>query len=254
MDPDPGFARSVRAAFPKAFIVGRRFVASQPLDNPAAQGTAFADYVAQLGVPLKGVVNAWMSYNEVTSYHSPTDNNYAAWNTFQVAFAQQLQGHYGLDAVAGNDGPGAVQPAEYVKYFAPAIRASHYFGVHAYTLPDTPSMRQGDGPATMLRYRQIHDTLVQAGITPPPFILTETGLYNGFRGTESDAAAAADLIWFDAQMNSDPYVIGQTVFGLFDTGNQQWARFNVAGSDLATLIGNYNSCEASHPCPPGVQG
>ncbi len=254
MDPDPGFARSVRAAFPRAFIIGRRFVTDQPLDNPAARGSAFADYVAQLALPLKGVVNAWMSYNEVTSFTSPSQNNYAAWNTFQVAFAQQLQGHYGIDAVAGNDATSAVQPADYAKFFLPAIAASHYFGVHAYTVADAPSMQQGTGPASMLRYRQIYTALVQADAKPPPFILTETGLYNGWHGVEADAAMAADFIWLNSELEKDNYVIGQTAFGLFADGNQQWSGFNVAGSLLATLVGNYNSCEPSHPCPPGQQG
>jgi len=254
MDPDPGFARSVRSAFPRAFIIGRRFVSPQPLDNPAARGSAFADYVAQLALPLKGVVNAWMSYNEVTSYASPTQNNYAAWNTFQVAFAQQLQGHYGIDAVAGNDATSAVQPADYVKYFQPAIAASHYFGVHAYTLADAHSMQQGTGPASMLRYRQIYAALVQAGVQPPPFILTETGLYSGWHGVASDAAMAADYIWLNSELDQDNYVIGQTAFGLFADGEQQWADFNVSGSTLETLVGDYNSCEPSHPCPPGQQG
>jgi hypothetical protein len=253
MDPDPDFARSVRAAFPKAFIVGRRFVTSQPLDNPAARGAAFADYVAQLAAPLKGVVNAWMSYNEVTSFTSPTQNNYVAWNTFQVAFAQQLQGHYGIDAIAGNDGTSAVQPAAYVQYFLPAIRASHYFGVHAYPPADAHSMQQGSGPAAMLRYRQIHDALAQVGVTPP-FILTETGLYDGWHGVEGDAGMAADFIWLNNELEQDSYVIGQTAFGLFPDGEQQWGRFNVANSFLETLIGNFNSCEQSHPCPPGQQG
>lgn len=254
MDPDPGFARSVHAAFPKAFIVGRRFVSNQPLDNPAVRGAAFADYVAPLAVPLKGVVNAWMSYNEVTSFTSPGQNNYAAWNTFQVAFAQQLQGHYGIDAVAGNDATSTVQPSDYVKYFLPAINASHYFGVHAYTMADAHSMQAGSGPSAMLRYRQIHDALVQAGAKPPPFILTETGLYAGWQGVESDAEMANDFIWLTGELDKDQYVIGQTAFGLFDSGNQTWGHFNVSDSLLETLVGNFNSCEPAHPCPPGQQG
>src|SRR5205823_2580672 len=48
MDPTEGWARRVRACFPKAFIVGRRYLneASQPLDDPDARGAAFADVVA----------------------------------------------------------------------------------------------------------------------------------------------------------------------------------------------------------------
>jgi len=254
MDPTVDFARQVRQAYPHAFIVGRRFVSNQPLDNPAARGAAFADYVAQLATPLKGVVNAWMSYNEVSGFTSQADNNYADWNNFQVAFAQRLQGTYGVDAVAGNEGPSAVAPADYPKYFAGAISASHYFGVHAYAPPDAHSIRQGIGPAGVLRYRQIHDALAQAGVKTGPFILTETGLFNGWRGVESEADAAADFIWLAGELDKDPYVIGQTVFGLFDPGNQQWQGFNVASTSIPVTIGDFNSCEPAHPCPPSQQG
>lgn len=248
MDPTVDFAKAVRQAYPKAFIVGRRYVAKQPLDNPDARGAAFADYVAQLAVPLKGVVNAWVSYNEVSGFTAADDNNYADWNRFQVAFAQRLQGTYSVDAVAGNDGPGAVSPEDYVKYFAGAIRASHYFGVHAYPPPTVHSMREPAGQAAMLHYRQIHDALTAAGITPPPFILTETGLYDGWRGVEDDANMAADFIWLTGELDKDSYVVGQTAFGLFDPGNSQWQKFNVAGSTLEQLVGDYNSCSPAHPC------
>jgi hypothetical protein len=244
----------VRGAYPKAFIVGRRYAASQPLDNPAARGAAYADYVAQLAVPLKGVVNAWMSYNEVNGFTSHTDNNYADWNAFQLAFAQRLQGAYGVDAVAGNDAPGAVQPEDYAKYFAGAIGTSHYFGVHAYPPPDVHSLRQGAGPAAMLRYRLIYSALAQAGIKSGPIILTETGLLEGWRGQESEADAAADFIWLAGELDKDPYVIGQAVFGLFEPGNQQWDRFNVAGTSIEDLVGYYNSSVPAHPCPPGQRG
>ena len=253
MDPTVEFARTIRATYPKAFIVGRRYVPDQRLDNPAGRGAAFADAVAQTALPLKGVINAWMSYNEVAAIY-PTGNNFADWNVFQVAFAQRLQGTYGIDAVAGNDGPGAVEIGDYVKYFAGAIAASHYFGVHAYPGPDVHSLRQAGGPAAMLRYRRIHDALAAAGVKTPPFILTETGLYDGWRGVESAEDMAADFIWLDGELEKDPYMLGQTVFGLFDPTNQQWQRFNVAGTAIEDVVGTYNSCTTAHPCPPGLTG
>lgn len=254
MDPTIDFARAVRAQFPKAFIVGRRFVANQPLNDPANQGRAFADYVAQLAVPLKGIVNAWMSYNEVSSYTSPTQNNYAAWNTFQVAFAEELHGHYGIAAVAGNDGTQAVTPEDYVRYFRGAITASQYFGMHEYTPPGDDSMQNGPGQAAMLYYRQVYAALVEAGIHPPPFVLTETGLYQGWRGHVSDEQMLNDLVWLTRQLNATPYVIGQAVYGLFPPGDGQWQAFNVGSTILEQEVGYYNSCMPSHPCPPGQQG
>ncbi|MCL4509295.1 MAG: hypothetical protein M1296_07195 [Chloroflexi bacterium] len=254
MDPSPDFARVVRAQFPKAFIIGRRYVANQPLNDPAAQGRAFADYVAQLAVPLRGVVNAWMSYNEESSYTNPAQNNYAAWNTFQVAFAGELHGHFGIAAVAGNDATEAVTPEDYVKYFSGAIEASQYFGVHEYTPPGVSSMQSPAGQQAMLRYRAIYSALVKAGIHPPPFILTETGLYNGWRGQVSDEQMVQDWEWLTSQLDADPYVIGQTAYGLFPPGSGQWERFNVGSTILERDIGYYNSCTPAHPCPPGEKG
>ena len=56
----------------------------------------------------------------------------ARYNRFQVAFAHRLQDVYGVAVVAGIDGSGAVEPEDYPRYFADAIRASRYFAVHAW--------------------------------------------------------------------------------------------------------------------------
>lgn len=248
LDPTVEFAKSVHAAYPKAFIVGRHFVANEPLDNAGARGASFADEIAATAVPLKGVVNAWMSYNEVSGYTSPSDNNYAAWNAFQVAFAQRLQGTYGVDAVAGNDGPGAVDPSDYARFFATSIGASRYFGVHAYAPVGVHSFQEPNGKAAMLRYRAIHDALQRAGIKSGPFILTETGLSDGWRGQQTEEAAAADFIWLTSELDKDPYVLGQATFGLFLPDNERWKNYNVAGTLIEQIVGDYNTCGPPHPC------
>src|SRR5262245_58055756 len=91
MDPSEGWARRVRSTFPSAFVVGRRYLseAAQPLDNPEARGAALADWVAELGHRLRGIVNAWVSYNEVTSHDDR--QGYRLYNRLQVAFARRLQ-------------------------------------------------------------------------------------------------------------------------------------------------------------------
>ncbi|MBI4301406.1 MAG: hypothetical protein HY664_02225 [Chloroflexi bacterium] len=235
MDPDPGFARDVRRCFPKAFIVGRRFMSSQPLDNPQLRGEQVADYVAELAVPLKGVINAWVSYNEVVG--SSDFAAYQAYNTFQVVFAQKLQGVYGVDAVAGNDGVGVVAPDDYAKYFAEAIAASKYFGVHAYAPQGANTMRQ-DAEHYVLRYRAIYNSLYRAGIQHGPFILTESGLWNGWRGVTSENSMAKDFLWLADETEKDDYVIGQAIFGLF--ANKEWQDFDVADSSaILDALGGY---------------
>jgi hypothetical protein len=237
MDPTVDFAKQVRQMFPKAFIIGRIYATSQPLDNPAARGTAFADRVAVTAVPLKGIVNAWMSYNEVS--HGEDPSNLIAYNTFQVAFAHQLQDHYGIAAVAGNDGPRSVPANLYPKYFAGAIEASRYFGVHAYPDDGIRSLRDPKAASQIFYYRQIHQALEAAGIKSGPFIITEVGLYNGWRGVTDDTSMAQDFIWYADQINPDPYVLGMTVFGLFTS--DRWAPFNIAGSIIPQMLGDYNT-------------
>ncbi|HZR00892.1 MAG TPA: hypothetical protein VFC93_18975 [Chloroflexota bacterium] len=231
MDPTPGFAHRVRQQHPNAFVVGRRFkpVDQQPLDNPDAQGALFADWVAELAVPMQGDVDAWMSYNEVLG--SPPSAAYDAYNRFQVAFARRLQYGYGIPAVAANDGPGVVEPADYPRYFGDAIRISEYFGVHAYAPPGDASLKK-DPQQFMLRYRRIHDALEAAGIHGKKMVITESGVGDGFRlGVASGEQMAAGFAWFTSELRKDPYMIGQAAFGLFDSTGP-WAAYDLTDTGV----------------------
>jgi hypothetical protein len=237
MDPSVEFAKEVRQHFPKAFIVGRIYTADESLDNPTKRGRDFADLVAATAVPLKGVVDAWMSYNEIASPDNPqTLINY---NLFQVAFAQHLQNDYGIPAVAGNDGPRAVPAALYPKYFAGAISTSKYFGFHLYPNQNVTSLRDPAAADQVFYYRQIKAALDAAGVPSGKFIATEVGLYNGWRGVISDTQMATDYTWLADQMNQDPYVLGIAVYGLF--APDRWPNFNVDQSNIPQIMGDYNT-------------
>jgi hypothetical protein len=236
MDPDLDFARAVRRWFPKSFIVGRRYVEAQPLDNPEVRGQQFADYVAELAVPLKGVVNAWVSYNEPVADSSSVEDlmNY---NRFQVAFARRLQDVHGIEAVAGNDGVGAIQIEYYPRYFAEAIQESAYFGIHAYAPPWEKSLSQ-EAEWYVLRYRAIHQALVNTGIDHGPIILTETGLWLGWQGQIAPEEMAREFMWLADETEKDDYVIGQAIYGIFGN-SEEWATFDLAGSSILDIIGGY---------------
>lgn len=239
MDPNPDWARRVRKMFPKAFIVGRIFVKEQPLDNPAERGAAFADKVAERAVPLKGVVDAWMSYNEVTD--RTRKESYTAYNTFQVAFAKRLQDHYGIPAVAGNDASATVEPEDYATYFREAIEASAYFGIHLYAPKGVSTFHHPDGRYVMLRYREIKAALDRAGVKHGPFVITEAGLWDGWRDATSEQQMAEDFIWYAEELNRDPYVRGVTIYGLFDWERRDWYGFNIYGTSIVERIGEYNT-------------
>lgn len=235
MDPQIEWAEKVRRAAPNAFIVGRRYRREdrQPLDRPLERGEEFADWVAELAVPLKGTVDAWMSYNEVlTSTPGP---EYASYNTFMVGFARRLQGVHGVAAIASNDGSGALEPEDYPRYFAEAIRESQYFGVHSYSPPRSSSMKL-EAEWHALRYRKIHDVLEAAGIRGKQMVITESGLGDGFRpDITDDEAMASDFVWFTRELQRDPYMIGQAAFGLFD-GSGAWEKFELTDTKVPRLV------------------
>ena len=179
-----------------------------------------------------------MSYNEVGNGSDPA--NLTAYGAFQVAFAHRLQDNYGIAAVAANDGPRALQPDEYPKYYGEAIKASKYFGLHIYPNADIKSLRDPNAADQVFFYRKIKSALDTAGIPSGPFIVTEIGLYNGWRGVVSDREMATDFTWVADQANNDPYVLGLIIFGVF-RDNQRWGNFAVDGSSIVDIIGDYNS-------------
>ncbi|MDE3077481.1 MAG: hypothetical protein KGJ86_18840, partial [Chloroflexota bacterium] len=222
-DPEVNTAPELRHVFPKALIVGRRFAAdgdpllahcSDAKEDHYAKGSAFADYVSRWAIPLKGVVDAWVSDNEQAS--SSDRAALPCHAQFQLGFIEQLQGKYGIAAVAGNDGSGALEPSDYPKYFAKPISEATYFGIHAYGKPEARTLQTPDAQFYALRYRLIHDALVNAGVPLPKggFLLTETGLFMGWRGFTPDGNMAADFIWLERQTEQDAYVKGQMMFGL----------------------------------------
>jgi hypothetical protein len=238
MDPTDDWARRIRRWFPEALIVGRifRHETAQPLDNPGARGLAFADEVARSAVPLKGVVDAWMSYNEVVGHNAFED--YRRYDEFQVAFARKLQDDLGIPVVANNDGSGAVEPEDYPKYFANAIRTCRYFGLHAYSPLGAHTMREAP-EWNALRYRKIHDELERAGIRGKEMVITESGLGDGWQGRVDDVRMVEDFFWFTDELHRDAYVLGHAAYGLFGGVAGEWRMFEMRATDILNRMGHY---------------
>ncbi|MFI5267531.1 MAG: PT domain-containing protein [Chloroflexota bacterium] len=252
-DPDPHSVGPLRKLFPKALIVGRHYVpdgdftlahCSDPKEDHYAKGVAFADMLAHAAVPLKNIVNAWVSDNEQATGKDPTQLTCHA--QFQAGFVETLQGKYQIDAVAGNEAVAAVEPSDYAKYFAKPISEAKYFGVHAYGKPETLDL-QTDSQYYALRYRSIHDELVKAGVPLPTagFLLTESGYYQGWRGYVSDQKMANDFIWLEQETEKDSYVKGQFIFGIGPQG--RFGNYEIMGTTLLQLLGQFNAQHAGTP-------
>jgi hypothetical protein len=250
-DPDQQAARDLRATFPKALIVGRRFVpdgdgslanCQDGAEDHEAKGAAFADTISRTAVPLKGIIDAWVSDNEQAV---ATDRaSLPCHAQFQSGFVQRLQGTYGIDAVAGNDAAGALEPSDYVTYFSRPISQAAYFGLHAYGKPAAGTLQSTDNIYYALRYRLVHDALQAAGVPMPPkgFLLTETGLYDGWRGAVNDDLMAGDFLWLEQHLEEDAYMRGQMIFGL-GLGNRFW-NFDLQSTNVPGLLGAFDAQHA----------
>lgn len=238
-DPDPPSVRALRAVFPQALIVGRLFVpdgdpslanCQDPAEPHEAKGEDFGQMVARRAVPLRSVVDAWVGDNEQASSADPA--TLACHAQFELGFVDRLQGRYGIAAVVGNDASGAVTPQDYTAYFAQPISQAMYFGLHAYGKPGAASLQTSDSQFYALRYRLVHDALVQAGVPLPRggFLLTETGLYDG-------QTPAGDYLWLEQQIEQDAYVRGQMAFGL--GVGPQYARYELGNSTIPAAFGDY---------------
>jgi hypothetical protein len=253
-NPEVTSMSALRQVFPKALLVGRQYFAdgdpnlahcSDASENHEAKGGAFADTIARTALPMKGIVDAWVGDNEQTDHNRPQD--FPCHAQFQAGFVEELQGKYGIAAVSGNDASGAIEPGDYPKYFAKSISEAIYFGVHAYSKPEARSMQTGDAQFYALRYRLIHDALVQAGVALPKggFLLTESGLYEGWRGFVDDQKMANDFIWLEQETEKDSYLKGQFVFGIGP--QKRFGNYEIAGTTLLELMGQFNAQHAGKP-------
>jgi hypothetical protein len=253
-DPDPRSVPQLRAIFPKSLIVGRHYVpdgdftlahCGDAKEDHKAKGVAFADSLARTAVPLKGIIDAWVSDNEQTNSRDP--GQLACHADFQTGFIETLQGKYGIAAVAGNDAAGALEPGDYPKYFAKPIGEAVYFGVHAYGKPETLTFQSPDAIFYALRYRLIHDELVKAGVPLPKggFLLTETGYYQGWRGFVSVQKMADDFEWLEKQTEQDAYVTGQFIFGMGTQG--RFGNYEIMGTTMLEMLGQFNAAHAGTP-------
>jgi len=250
-DPDANAARELRANFPKSLIVGRKFIPDGDSllancgdggENHEAKGAGLADVIARTAVPLRGVVDAWVGDNEQAT---ATDRSSLPCHAqFQTGFVERLQGTHGVDAVAGNDAAGALDPADYVKYFSRPISLAKYFGLHAYGKPNAGTLQSTDNVYYALRYRFVRDALVKAGIPLPTggFVLTETGLYDGWRGQVNDENMANDFLWLEQRLQEDDYVRGQMIFGLGVNG--RFWNFDLQSTTVPDRLGAYGAAHA----------
>jgi hypothetical protein len=142
---------------------------------------------------------------------------------------------------------------------------------------------EGDTGWTTLRYRKVYrQYLAPNGVGDVPLVITECGLdrigvpcpgqsdgpwrlnidywssYDGaqdpidyWRGPERDPERyfAEQLIWYDRELQRDPYVVGATIFTVGAT--DQWREYDIAGTRVMdVLMDHIRASRAAAAVPP----
>ncbi|MCC6191183.1 MAG: hypothetical protein IT318_19350 [Anaerolineales bacterium] len=142
---------------------------------------------------------------------------------------------------------------------------------------------EGDTGFVTLRYRKVYrGFLAPQRLDGVPLILTECGLdsigavcpdytsgpwkthldfwgrHDGhrdpieyWRGPERDPERyyAEQLIWYDRELQKDPYVVGATIFTVGATGGQ-WAEFDISGTRVSRFVVEHIRAQRDVPAPP----
>jgi len=224
-----GQAAEIKQLSPQTQIIGRIFLASQPMDgSPAQRAQEWWDRTRHLILQYPAV-DYWEGYNEPVIQNTALMRWYAEFERARVLLLAQN----GRKAVIGSFSTGNPDLPLWPEFF-PAIDAARgeggILGLHEY---GTPMQQFYEAPLAegwlCGRYRKVYrQHLIPNGRTIP-LAITETGVdvvppvgwKNHFTGEEY----FSQLLWYDSLLLEDDYVLGATIFSL-EIPN--WNDFDIA--------------------------
>jgi len=232
-------------------------------------------------------IEYWEGHNEPVW----SDEEGMAWYAQFEVERMQLMADLGLKCVIGNFATGtpdlSLWPA-----FLPALQAARehraILGLHEYSCPWMwwmtgsyqldPNVDEGDEGWTTLRYRKVYrQHLIPNDLGDVPLVITECGIDYGvnpkppgvqggtwkelgsFWNQHDNEPDKADyyfrqLVWYDEELQKDDYVVGATLY-TWGSFPGIWARFDVAGTDVAKKLIAYTQANPAQPFEyPGAEG
>ncbi len=235
MHHDLNFWREVKEASPETFLIGRAYVHDQPLDDPVRNAKEFFEkHVIGFAERMRGIYNAWMSYNEVPVYNGLLPQ----FNEFECEFSR-LMHREGFKTVVGNFGVGGPDIDSWPQFYD-ALREGDYLGLHEYgccPMEDAATW-------LCLRHRRFYPRLPED--CKIPIFITETGIDNMAQcphaapGWKRAGITAEEyfnqLKWYDAQLQHDDYVLGACIFLM--GGYEMWRPYDITG-EVADRLAEY---------------
>lgn len=215
---DPTWLRSRRNA--GAFTLGRVYVPFGYLTESTVD--AYADQVLDMWT-----MDAYSAVEFANEERQGSRAEIASLAALTVRFCRRVRPH-GVRVVGGNFSMGNPNDLSWWDAFRPALDELDYLGLHEYSRPTM----QTDASWHCLRYRRVHDYLRG---DHPPVVITECGLDWGGDGARDGWRArgvsaedyAAQLRWYDQELQRDPYVLGAAVYCLGQFGD--WWSFDLRG-------------------------
>jgi hypothetical protein len=214
-------------------------------------------------------IEYWEGHNEPVWSSEEEMSWYAQFEVERLLLLADL----GLKGVIGNFASGA-PPLNLWPAFFPALEAAARYqgllGLHEYSCPWmwwmtgnyqlNPDEDEGDEGWTTLRYRKVYRRhLIPNGYGNVPLVITEAGIdplvnpkppsvggggtwkhLGSFWAAHDNEPDKADfyfrqLVWYDDQLQQDPYVVGAAVFTWGSFG-PPWSDFDVAGTEVADKL------------------
>jgi hypothetical protein len=229
---------AARASSPSTLFIGRQYVDSQPLDNPAVNARNLFNQLLPAIYKMGSRVDIWEGYNEVV-IKSPDDAK--RYSDFTVAWADIMHSQ-GLRCAAFSFSV-ANPELQYWPLLADGARACDYLALHEY---DSPRMDTHVGDFC-LRYRRAYAAL--PADARRPIIITECGIDDGHNQGWLKYATTDDylaqLAWYDNNLMVDDYVLGCTIFTV---DSRDWRYFEVL--PILPQIASYIVAHPSPPPPP----
>ncbi len=272
MELDSNFAAQVKRVAPNTVLIGRIHLDDQlslATLNPREEAQRFVNALLPYADdPMRRrYFDGWEAYNE------PVAANLAEMQRLGDFEAERtrLLGERGIRSVVGNFGTGT-PPLELWPGFFPALHAvreyNGWLGLHEYSAPTIyfnstradqgryPGISPSDSGWLTLRYRKVYNEILAPAGLVVPLIMTELGVdglvtnrpgppdamgwhdfqqywaENGY-GLWGPGAYVEQLVWYDAAMRHDSYVVGGCIFVM--AASDGWQSYDILGTAAAVL-------------------
>jgi hypothetical protein len=239
-------AAEVERLSPETEIIGRAYLASQPMDgDPAQRAREWWDRSRSL-VLQNPAVDYWEGYNEPIIQTVELMTWYAQFEVERV----RLLAENGKKACIGNFSVGnpdlPLWPAFYPAIDA-ALSQGGILGLHEYGTPMQQYFDETAGEGWLAgRYRKVYRQYLIPSGRPIRLAITECGVDVvppvGWKNHFTEEEYLAQLQWYDRLIREDDYVIGATIFALEIPG---WWSFDIA--PIVDDLADYVASEAPAP-------